>query len=140
MHASLTGVVAAFQVALAVGAPWGALAMGGRYPGVMPIEIRVAEVFQALLLGFFAAMVLSRAGVLLPRWSRVSRRVIWVVVGMSAMSVVLNLATPSALERAIWAPVAIVMLVTALAVALSPVFRDSAASVGAPNEDESRSN
>ena len=38
LYAVVTGLVAAFQVALALGAPWGAYAMGGGFPGRMPVR------------------------------------------------------------------------------------------------------
>ena len=112
-------VVIAFQIALAAGAPWGAFAMGGAFPGQFPPELRVAAVVQAVILAGLALVVLARAGVVLPRLSRTSRWLIWVVVAFSALSLVLNLITPSAGERAIWAPVALVMLVCSVIVAIS---------------------
>ena len=45
--AGLFLVVAAFQVALAAGAPWGAAAMGGANPGVLPDELRVDPLSRA---------------------------------------------------------------------------------------------
>lgn len=114
----VTLVVAAFQIALAAGAPWGAYAMGGAYPGQFPPELRVAAIIQAALLAFFALVVLARAGIILPKWSRTSRWLIWVVVAFSAVSLILNTITPSASERAIWAPMTLVMLVCSLIVAL----------------------
>jgi hypothetical protein len=109
--------VIAFQLALAAGAPWGEYAMGGGFPGQFPPELRVAAIVQAVILALLTMVVLARAGVALPRWSRTSRWIIWVVVVFSALSLVLNLITPSASERAIWAPVALVMLVCSVIVA-----------------------
>jgi hypothetical protein len=65
-----------------------------------------------------AGVVLSRAGVALASWSRASRWLIWVVVGFSTLSLVLNVITPSAGERAIWAPVATLMLISSVTVAI----------------------
>lgn len=111
--------VIAFQLALAAGAPWGAYAMGGAFPGQFPPELRVGAIVQALILALLALVVLSRAGVAMPGWSRASQWLIWVVVAFSALSLVLNLITPSAGERLIWAPVAFVMLVSSVVVARS---------------------
>jgi hypothetical protein len=113
----MLGVVG-FQIALAAGAPWGAYAMGGAFPGQFPSAMRVAALVQAVILLLFAGVVLARAGVAVRRWSRASRRLIWLVVAFSTLSLVLNLITPSAGERAIWAPVALVLLVCSLLVAL----------------------
>jgi len=112
--------VVAFQAALALGAPWGAYAMGGRYPGRVPTSIRLAAVVQAILIAGLALVVLSAAGVILPDLADVLPWSAWLAVAFSAVSLVLNLATPSAAERRIWAPVAATMLVTSLMVALAP--------------------
>ena len=114
----VTAGVVAFQIALAAGAPWGAYAMGGAFPGQFPPALRVGAVVQAALLLLMAAVILSRAGVALPRWSRASRWLAWVVVAFAVVSLVLNLITPSAGERMIWAPVALLLLVTSLIVAV----------------------
>lgn len=104
--------VVAFQVALAAGAPWGAFAMGGAFPGQFPPALRIAALVQAVLLIALAAVVLARSGVLLPGWLRISRWLIWFVVAFAALSLVLNLITPSTGERAIWAPVAFLLLIS----------------------------
>ena len=105
----------AFQVALAAGAPWGAYAMGGAFPGQFPPPLRVAALVQAALVGAMAVVVLSRAGLVLPGWS--GSRFVWLVVAFAAVGLVLNLITPSAAERAIWAPVAVLLLVSSTVVA-----------------------
>jgi hypothetical protein len=110
--------VIAFQIALALGAPWGSYAMGGAFPGQFPPELRVAAVVQALILALLALVVLSRAGIALTKWSRTSRWAIWIVVAFSAISLALNTITPSARERAIWMPVALIMLICSVIVAV----------------------
>lgn len=109
-----------FQIGLALGGPWGSYAMGGAYPGQFPPSLRVAALIQGLLWVILAGVIVSRAGIALPGWSRVSRWLVWIVVGLAAMSLVLNLMTPSAAERLIWAPVALLMLICSLVVANGP--------------------
>ncbi len=115
----VTAGVVAFQFALALGVPWGSYAMGGTFPGRFPPAMRVAAVGQAALLGFMAAVVMSRAGLLLSDWAQISVWLIWVIVAFSAVSVVLNMITPSAGERRIWLPMAIVLFTSSLTVALT---------------------
>jgi len=115
----VAGVVA-FQLALALGAPWGSYAMGGAFPGRFPARMRVAAVVQAVLLALTAAVVLARAGLILPGWSDAAGWLIWVVVAVSLAAVVLNAISPSAGERRIWVPVAVAMLVLSVVVALGP--------------------
>jgi hypothetical protein len=119
VFAVVTSAVVGFQLALALGAPWGAYAMGGRFPGELPPLMRVAAVAQAVLLVLIVLIVLSRAGFLFPQWAGASTWGVWVVVAVSAVALVLNTMTPSRDERRIWAPAAGVMLICSLAVALS---------------------
>ncbi|HEX5807165.1 MAG TPA: hypothetical protein VFY25_00755 [Anaerolineales bacterium] len=114
----MVGVVA-FQIALAAGAPWGAYAMGGAAPGQLPPAMRVGAIVQAVLLAGMAAVILARAGLILPGWSQVSHWLVWIVVALTALSLVLNLITPSAGERAIWAPTLSLLLISSLIVAFS---------------------
>jgi hypothetical protein len=116
-YAAATGLVVAFQVAVALGAPWGELAMGGRFPGRMPPALRAAAVAQGVVLSGLGWIVLDRAKALggaavAPGWA------IWTAVGVGGLSLALNLATPSRWERAVWAPVALLMTVSSLVVAL----------------------
>ncbi len=113
-----SGVVA-FQLALALGAPWGAYAMGGAFPGRFPPPMRVAAVVQAALIALLAVGVLSVAGILLPDVAVAFPWLGWVAVVVSAVAVVLNAISRSAGERRIWVPVAAVLLVSSLLVALA---------------------
>jgi hypothetical protein len=111
--------VAVFQIALAVGAPWGIYAMGGAFPGQFPPAMRIAAVVQAALMMLMSAVVLSRAGVALHVWSQASRWFVWLIVVIGAASLAMNIATPSTEERMIWAPVAFLLLVCSVIVATS---------------------
>ena len=106
-----------FQLALAAGAPWGEFAMGGASPGQFPPTLRIAAVIQAALIVGMVTVVLARAGIFFTGWVRRTRWLIWVVVGYGVIGLILNLITPSAGERALWAPVALVMLVSSVIVA-----------------------
>ena len=108
----------AFQLALALGAPWGEFAMAGKFPGRLPAGMRVAAVIQAVVIALLAAVVLARAGLAFEAWSEASSLLIWAVVAFSAVSLVLKSITSSAGERRIWVPVALVMLGSSLVVAL----------------------
>ncbi|MED5016771.1 hypothetical protein P9847_05570 [Paenibacillus chibensis] len=114
----LTSIVILFQIALALGAPWGHFAMGGKYPGKFPVSMRVLAVFQAFVLVFLGLIVLSRSELALNQWYEFSHSAIWFVVAFSVLSSIMNLITRSTGERAIWAPVTIVMVITSLIVAL----------------------
>lgn len=119
LFAVVTAGVVAFQLALALGAPWGAYAMGGRFSGAYPPTMRAAAVVQAALLVVVALVVLARGGVALRSWARFARWAMWVVVALSVLALVLNLITPSGGERAIWAPVSAVLLACSVIVAFT---------------------
>jgi hypothetical protein len=107
----------AFQIALALGAPWGEYAMGGRFQGRLPPAMRIVALVQALLLAVLALGVLSRAGLLdLPAGLDLPW-LVWVAVAFSAVSLVLNAISRSPSERRIWVPVALAMLGSSLIVA-----------------------
>ncbi len=111
--------VIAFQVALALGAPWGAYAMGGAFPGRYPPSMRVAAIVQAVLIGLLALAVGSAAGLVLPDLIAAIPWVAWVAVVVSTLAVILNAASRSAGERRIWVPVTVVMLISSMIVALT---------------------
>jgi hypothetical protein len=119
LYAIISLGIIAFQIALAAGAPWGTFAMGGAFPGQFPPALRIVALFQAAVLVGLALIVLARADLIWPTWSRVSGRLVWVVVAFSALSLVLNLITPSAGERAIWAPIACLLLISSSIVAFT---------------------
>jgi hypothetical protein len=125
VYAVISGVVVAFQCALAAGVPWGQYAMGGAYPGTFPTALRVAAVVQAAIIVLQVGVVAARAGLALESWNRSARWLIWLVVGLGLIALVLNLITPSGGERAIWAPVALLLFGSSLTVALLSGRRDA---------------
>jgi len=49
LYAVMAAGVVAFQIALAAGAPWGAYAMAGAFPGQFPPALRIAALDDGLL-------------------------------------------------------------------------------------------
>jgi cytochrome bd-type quinol oxidase subunit 2 len=117
VFSALTVVVVFFQLALALGAPWGEMAMGGKYPGRFPPQLRVAALVQAVLLLSISLVVLVRSGLVLDALFEFSKSAIWFVVAICMVGAVLNTITPSKKERMLWAPIAIVLLFCAAVVA-----------------------
>jgi hypothetical protein len=111
-------LLVAFQVALALGAPWGRAAWGGAYER-LPTGLRIASGVAAIVWLLAALVVLARAGY---DWSPippvVARWAIWVLFGMLVVGTLLNLASRSRLERLIQTPVAAALSVLCLIVAL----------------------
>ncbi|MEC7764227.1 MAG: hypothetical protein VX874_20155 [Pseudomonadota bacterium] len=116
VFAVLALVLCLFQFALALGMPWGHLAMGGRWPGKLPVPARVSAVVQGGVMVALARIVVGQAGLLVPlgpAW------LIWVVVAITGLATLLNNVTPSAPERRLWGPVAVVMFLCAIYVAVA---------------------
>ena len=107
-----------FQLALALGAPLGEFTLGGKYPGKLPPKIRVAALFQILVMGLFVTIVLTRAGLILPSLADASRVAIWFVAGFFVLGSIANLSSPSQKEKRLWGPVNILMLILSVLIAL----------------------
>ena len=115
---AFTIVVVSFQFALALGVPWGEMAMGGKFPGRLPPQMRVAALVQITLLVVIALIVLIRAGLTFSEYFEFSKSAIWFVVAFNIISAILNTLTPSKKERILWAPVTIFLLVCSFIVAI----------------------
>ena len=119
IFSALTAVVVLFQFALALGAPWGEMAMGGKFPGRYPPRMRVAALVKMVPFTLILLVVLTRAGLVFDEYFELSKSVIWFVVACMALGAVLNIITPSKKERMLWAPVAVVLLICSFFVASS---------------------
>ena len=113
-----TAAPAVFQVLLSLGAPWGALTMGGLHDGQLPPAFRINAAFSALILCGSALVVSVRAGLILPGRQGTVRRSVWVVVAFCVLEVALHVITPSYWERILWLPCVSVMLVASSYVAM----------------------
>ncbi len=120
LYLLLTSVAVLFQLALALGAPWGAYTLGGRFPGQLPPRMRLAALAQMLVLLLFAAIVLARAGLGFEVLYPFSRMAIWFVAGFFVLGSIANLATPSRGERLLWGPVNVLLLLAAIVIGSGP--------------------
>ncbi|GAA1226568.1 hypothetical protein [Rhodoglobus aureus] len=118
---AIFALVAVFHLAVAAGAPLGEYTQGGTNQGALPPQGRV-------IAGVSATIVLVLAAAILARGERgplrnVSPRLIavfgWIATAYAGVGIVLNLITPSAAERAIWAPVTMVLLAACLVTMLA---------------------
>lgn len=116
---ALLAAIAAFQLALILGAPWGRLTQGGAVEGALPSGGRVLAALSILILILMWLAVSGRAGWgPARRWRpRLLAAVCWAAAGYSLLAVILNAATPSGAERAAWLPVSIILAVCTWVVA-----------------------
>jgi hypothetical protein len=103
--------IAAFQVALVLGAPWGAYTQGGETDGALDTSQRVFAAVSCVILLVMATAILARVGEgpLKNAPGRLVTALAWFTTVYAAVAVVLNLASRSASERAVFAPTAIVL-------------------------------
>ena len=105
--------IAAFQVALVFGAPWGAYTQGGEAEGALDTSGRVLAAVSCAILIVMAAAILARVreGPLKNAPRRLVAALSWFTTIYSALSVALNLATQSSSKRTVFAPTAILLFV-----------------------------
>lgn len=111
-------IVVLFQGCLALGLPWGAASMGGKYPGKYPPRMRFVALLNMFFLSFLAMIVLVKAELLFPQLLPFSNWAIWIVVVFGLTSMILNTITKSRIER-IWIPVALIQFGASIMLALS---------------------
>jgi hypothetical protein len=113
-------LITVFQISLALGAPAGAAAWGGKYPGVLPTRLRVASglvgvIFYPVVFFF----VLDAGGVVdtgladgsFTKWF------LWILAGLFTLGALANSASKSRVER-YWGPVALIVAVSIAIVAI----------------------
>ena len=112
-------LVASFQAALALGAPWGRAAWGGAHRR-LPGGLRIASAVAVVLWLAAALVVLARAGYgWSPIPSGVARWGTWVLFGLLVVGTLMNLVSRSRPERLIQTPTAAVLAILCLLVAIS---------------------
>lgn len=111
--------IAAFQAALAMGAPLGRAAWGGAQSQI-PGGLRIASAIAVALWALAALVILGRAGFQVSPLPRAfDHRGIWVLVAILPLGAVMNFASPSPWEKFIWGPTAVILTVLCLIVARS---------------------
>jgi len=111
-------VIAAFQLALALGAPLGRAAWGGGHER-LPMGLRVASAVAVGIWVLAVMIVLGRAGLASPLPPRFVGWGMWILVGVLAIGALMNFASPSSWERFIWGPFGVVLTALSLVVAQS---------------------
>jgi hypothetical protein len=109
--------LAAFQLALAAGAPLGHAAWGGIYTQ-LPIGLRIGSAVTIVVFGLAALLVLRRAGFPI-RWisAAVARRGVWAFLVILPLSAVANFLSQSPWERYVLGPIALILATLFLIVA-----------------------
>ena len=115
---AILGVLAVFQLALALGAPIGHFAWGGAHR-VLPARLRIGSLVSIVIYAIIALLALDCAGVVDVVPDAVSIVGMWVVFGYFVLGTGLNAISRSKPERYTMAPVSAVLAVLSLLVVLS---------------------
>jgi hypothetical protein len=113
--------IAAFEVALAAGVPWGHAAWGGAHSELSTAE-RTGSAVSIFVWTAAAAIVLGRAGV----WGIAGRRRAtlfrpgtWFLAAVSALAALMNFASQSRWENFMFGPLALLLAILCTVVARS---------------------
>ena len=117
--AIIFGCMFIFQMLLAVGAPLGHMAWGGKLK-TLPSSLRIASTVSALIFLYGIAVVLESADLIelihAPKIIQVS---VWVFALMFTFSTVGNYLSKSRLEKRIMTPISLILSITCFIIALS---------------------
>lgn len=108
---------ALFQLALALGQPWGFLAYGGRHKTTLPNNLRWASVVAIVvfLVGMYAILgfieIIPDGG-----WETIF---LWILTGFLGLNTLGNLASESKHERMIMTPISALLVILQLRLLLS---------------------
>lgn len=115
---SLAGVIAIFQLALALGAPLGEYTMGGKFPGKLPAKMRVAAIIQIFILLFFVLVVVIKAGIAFEELNSLGKIGIWFIVAFFGFGTFINFSSPSKKEKLVMGPANVIAFISTLMVAI----------------------
>lgn len=115
----LLSLLAVFQIALALGAPWGRFAWGGQHHGALPKRLRIASAVSVVVYTVLALPALDLAGIIDIVPNAVSHVAAWVVFGYLCIGVIMNAVSRSRSERVVMTPLAVVLALLAFVVALT---------------------
>jgi hypothetical protein len=121
LAAVLLVAVAAVQVALALGAPFGHISWGGKEHGRLPDKLRIGSGVAAVVLLLAALIVLAQGG--LVGWSPIPESWLttatWILAGFMVLNTFGNLSSESRFEKMVFGPTTTILVVLLVIVALT---------------------
>lgn len=113
----LLGLLALFQLSLALGAPLGRFAWGGQHR-VLPAGLRIGSAVSILIYALIGVIAWDRVGAIDVFGEPFSEVAMWVVFGYFALGILMNAISRSKPERLTMVPVTIVLSVLAFFIAM----------------------
>lgn len=109
-------LLALFQLALALGAPLGHFAWGGRHR-VLPVHLRVGSAASIVIYGLIDLIAWDRVGAIDVFPEPFSEVAMWVIFAYFTVGIVMNAISRSKPERYTMVPVSLVLAVLAFLIA-----------------------
>lgn len=106
-----------FQLALALGAPWGRFAWGGRHR-VLPARLRIGSAVSILVYALIAVIAWDRVGAIDVFPAPFSEIAMWVVFGYFTLGIPMNAISRSKPERYTMVPVTVVLAALSFFIAM----------------------
>ena len=114
----LLGLLALFQIALALGAPLGEFAWGGKSK-VLPTRLRIGSIVSVLIYALIASILLERAGLTqILGNAAVVQVAAWVVFAYFVLGILMNAISRSKKERFAMTPLTVILAALSLVVAI----------------------
>lgn len=113
----LLGLLALFQLSLALGAPLGRFAWGGQHR-VLPARLRIGSAVSILIYALIGVIAWDRVGAIDVFGEPFSEVAMWVVFGYFALGILMNAISRSKPERLTMVPITIVLSVLAFFIAM----------------------
>lgn len=114
----VSALLAIFQLTLVFGAPLGRFAWGGQND-VLPARLRRGSVIAVILYVAFSVILLTASGAIsLPVLEPVAGLLCWMIVVYLSIGIVMNALSRSKPERFVMTPVAAILAILSLIVAL----------------------
>lgn len=114
---ALLGALAALQILVACGLPYGRFVWGGAHR-VLPRRLRIGSAVSVLIYAGFAVLLLTRAGAFPGGESGVVIILTWLLFTYFALGVIVNAISRSRVERWTMTPMCAVLAIAALVIAL----------------------
>jgi hypothetical protein len=113
------GLLGLFQLSLALGAPMGQFAWGGKYK-VLPLSLRIGSILAIIIYLGIAICLLSKSGIYqIIQQGTLLNILVWVIFVYLVLGIFMNAISRSKRERYTMTPIVILLASCALTVALA---------------------
>jgi hypothetical protein len=112
-------ILCTFQILLAYGKPFGEFAWGGQHK-VLPKKLRVASILSIFIYLAIAVCLVSKSGLyqIIPK-GKLLDTLVWIILAYFILGIFLNAISPNKSERYTMTPIAIILAICVLIIAIT---------------------